>query len=191
MSLKTMSKPIEKIKPCDYCQLSGGRPVPGEGNPRADIMFIGEAPGKQEELAGRPFVGAAGRLLNSLLEGIGLKREDVYITNVIKCRPPQNRDPLPAEIEACSEWLDEQIRAIKPKLIVLLGRHALNRFLPGLKISKVHGQPFQEKVTGLGIFVFFPIYHPAAALYNQNMREPLEEDFRKIPGLLQSIITNQ
>jgi uracil-DNA glycosylase family 4 len=178
----------DRIKSCDYCQLSGGRQVPGEGNPHADIMFIGEAPGKQEELAGRPFVGAAGRLLNRLLEDIGLKREDVYITNVIKCRPPQNRDPLPEEIEACRGWLDEQIRSIKPRVIILLGRHALNRFLPGLKISKVHGQPFREKVADLGTFVFFPMYHPAAALYNQNMREPMEDDFRKISNLLQSII---
>lgn len=147
-------------------------------------MFIGEAPGRQEELAGRPFVGAAGKLLNQLLNGIGLKREDVYITNVIKCRPPENRDPLPEEIEACRGWLDEQIKLVRPRLIVLLGRHALNRFLPGLKISKVHGQPHQQELAGLGSFIFFPIYHPAAALYNRAMREPLEEDFRKIPGLL-------
>jgi len=177
----------DRIKSCDYCQLSGGRPVPGEGNPHADIMFIGEAPGKQEELAGRPFVGAAGKLLNRLLEGIGLKRDDVYITNIIKCRPPQNRDPLPEEIKACREWLDEQIKSIKPKLIVLLGRHALNRFLPELKISKVHGQLLREEVADLGTFVFFPIYHPAAALYNPKMREPMEEDFKKILNLLQSI----
>jgi len=179
----------DKITSCDYCQLgrSRTRVVPGEGNPRADIMFIGEAPGRQEELEGRPFVGAAGRLLNHLLEDINLKREEVFITNIVKCRPPQNRDPLPEEIESCRKWLDEQIKSVKPKLIVLLGRHALNRFLPYVKISKVHGQVFKEKLPGIGMFLFFPVYHPAAALYNKNLQKTLEEDVKKIPALLQSI----
>ncbi|MCL6584061.1 MAG: uracil-DNA glycosylase [bacterium] len=195
LSDKPYDKPIDKlaerIKSCDWCRLSGGRPVAGEGNPRAQIMFIGEAPGRQEELAGRPFIGAAGRLLNQLLHDIGLERDEVYITNVIKCRPPENRDPLPEEIEACRPWLDEQIRLVRPRLIVLLGKHALGRFLPGLKISNVHGRPQQAEVPGLGSIVFFPVYHPASALYNKGMRTPLEEDFRKIPDLLRSIVAGR
>ena len=160
------------------------RVVPGEGNPDAEIMFIGEAPGRQEELVGRPFVGAAGRLLNRLLKVIDIKREDVYITNLVKCRPPKNRDPLPEEIEACSGWLNEQIGSVRPKLIVLLGRFATNRFLPNIKISEVHGRKFIRDINNLGTFVFFPTYHPAAALYNKSLEKSLEDDFKKIPELL-------
>jgi uracil-DNA glycosylase family 4 len=177
---------IDGITSCDTCRLRMNctRVVPGEGDPHAEIMFIGEAPGRQEELLGRPFVGAAGRLLNRLLKVINIKREDVYITNLVKCRPPQNRDPLPEEIESCSEWLNEQIRSVRPKLIVLLGRLATNRFLPKVRISEVHGRNFMKDIIGLGTFVFFPTYHPAAALYNKSLEKSLEDDFKKIPELL-------
>jgi len=165
--------------------------VPGEGNFNAEIMMIGEGPGKNEDLRGKPFVGAAGKFLNELLADIDLKRENVYITNVVKCRPPMNRDPLIEEIEACKEWLNQQILAIKPKLIVLLGRHAMSRFLPNLKISEAHGRAFRREIEGLGVFVFFPVYHPAAALYNGGMRPVLIGDFRKIPKLLKVIETEK
>lgn len=184
-----MDNIANKIASCNNCKLKCTcvKVVPGEGNPSADIMFIGEAPGKNEDEQGRPFVGQAGKLLDELLASIDLKRENVYITNVVKCRPPQNRDPLPEEVKACREWLDEQIRAIKPKLIVLLGRHAMNRFLPGFRISADHGRAFRRDLAELGAFIFFPVYHPAAALYNGAMKKPLEEDFKKIPKLLKLI----
>lgn len=181
-----MDKIIQKIKSCSGCNLRSTckNPVPGEGNSNAEIMFIGEGPGKNEDEQGRPFVGQAGKFLDELLASIDLKRENVYITNVVKCRPPQNRDPFPEEAEACREWLNEQIRAIKPKLIILLGRHAMNRFIPGLQISADHGRVFRREISSIGIFVFFPVYHPAAALYNPKMKEPLFRDFAKIPKIL-------
>lgn len=157
-------------------------PVPGEGNPQADVMFVGEGPGKNEDLQGRPFVGAAGKLLDELLAGIGMQRDDVFIGNVIKHRPPGNRDPLPAEIAHQWPWLRDQVEAIHPKLIVLLGRHAMDTFLPDCKISADHGRG--KRYRGQ---VFYPVYHPAAALYNGNLKSVLEEDFAKIPGLLEKI----
>lgn len=174
----------EQIMDCDKCSLSKSRTnvVPGEGNLNAEIMFIGEAPGQKEDELGRPFVGAAGKLLDKLIESIGLKREKVFIANVIKCRPPQNRDPLPEEIEACRPWLDEQVERINPKLLVLLGRHSMGRFLPNLKISKDHGKP--KRLKGR---VYFPVYHPAAALYRRELLDDLEKDFRKIPKILKII----
>lgn len=161
--------------------------VPGDGNPDADIMFIGEAPGKNEDLQGKPFVGAAGKFLNEMLASVNLKREDIYIGNIVKYRPPNNRDPLPQEIADCAEWLAEQIKLIDPKIIVTLGRHALEHFIPGKKISEVHGQAFRRFFPDIGERVFFALYHPAAALYNGSMRATLIKDFQKIPKILEKI----
>lgn len=156
--------------------------VPGEGSPTADVMFVGEAPGKNEDLSGRPFVGQAGKLLDRLIDSIGMSRDDVFIANVLKARPPGNRDPLPAEADHHRPWLDEQIAAVRPKLIVLLGRHALNRFLPQLRIGEVHGQ-VQELDGGQ----LLPVYHPAAALYNKSLEQTLFDDFAQIPVVLKRI----
>jgi DNA polymerase len=145
-------------------------------------MFIGEGPGFHEDQQGRPFVGAAGQFLESLLTSIGLKREQVYITNVVKHRPPGNRDPLPGEIEACRQWLDEQIAAIKPRIIVTLGRHSMERYFPGKTISRVHGTSYRKD----GV-IYFAMYHPAAALHQQNLRQSIEADMQKIPALLAEI----
>jgi len=174
----------EQIKQCQKCGLyrAAKNAVPGEGNPSAEIMFVGEGPGQTEDEQGRPFVGAAGKLLEELLASIGLKREDVFIANVVKHRPPGNRDPLPEEIEACTPWLLEQINIIKPKLIVTLGRHSMGHFMPGLRISAVHGQP--KRRAGQ---VYLPLYHPAAALYQNSLRQTLEEDFKKIPLVINKI----
>ncbi|MCX6765446.1 MAG: uracil-DNA glycosylase [Candidatus Moranbacteria bacterium] len=159
--------------------------VPGEGNAEAEIMFIGEGPGQREDELGRPFVGAAGKFLDELLETIDIKREDTYIANIIKCRPPGNRDPLPEEVEACWSWLVEQIKIIDPKLIVLLGKHAMERFLPNQKISQIHGKALRRNIPEIGTWVFYALYHPAAALYNGGMRSVLIEDFKKIPKVLE------
>ena len=179
----------EKILTCRLCRLCEGatQAVPGEGNPHAEILFIGEAPGKSEDLQGEPFVGAAGKFLNELLASINLKREDIFITNIVKNRPQNNRDPKDDEIEACFPYLDEQIQAIKPLLIVTLGRHAMNRFMPGLQISKVHGQAKRVKSIFSKKQVIYPLYHPASALYNGAMRPVLFEDMKKIPVLLQQL----
>ncbi len=166
---------------------SATQAVPGDGNANAQILFIGEAPGKSEDIDGRPFVGAAGKFLNEMLATIDLKREDVYITNVVKYRPPDNRDPLPEEVAACAPWLAEQVALIDPTLIVLLGRHALERFFPEEKISLVHGTILQKKMGDLDTRNFYALYHPAAALYNGGMRGVLLEDFKKIPGVLKHL----
>ncbi len=161
--------------------------VPGDGNPDADIMFVGEAPGKNEDEQGKPFVGAAGKFLSEMLGSINLKREDIYITNVVKYRPPENRDPEPEEIEACMPWLHEQIKIIEPKIIVTLGRHAMEHFIPGKKISEVHGQAFRRTFPDIGEQIFFALYHPAAALYNGSMRATLIADFKKIPKVIEKL----
>lgn len=161
--------------------------VPGDGHPDADIMFVGEAPGKNEDEQGGPFVGAAGKFLAEMLASINLTRSDIFITNVVKYRPPNNRDPLPEEIEACREWLAEQVKIIDPLLIVTLGRHALENFIPGKRISEVHGQAFRRRFPDLGARVFFALYHPAAALYNGGMRDTLKQDFLKIPKVLEKL----
>jgi uracil-DNA glycosylase family 4 len=161
--------------------------VPGDGSATAEILFVGEAPGKNEDLQGKPFVGAAGKFLSEMLATINLKREDIYITNVVKYRPPNNRDPLPEEIDACMPWLHEQIKIIQPKIIVTLGRHALEHFIPGKMISQVHGQAFRRSFPDIGEQVFFSLYHPAAALYNGSMRETLIKDFKKIPKVVEKI----
>jgi uracil-DNA glycosylase family 4 len=154
----------------------------GDGNPDADVVFIGEAPGKNEDEQGLPFVGAAGRFLNEMLASIGLKRDDVYITNIVKYRPPDNRDPLPSEKTEFLPYLRSQLEVIKPKLVVTLGRHSMDSLLPGLQISKCHGQP--KRYRGQ---VFMPLFHPAAALYNGAMRQTLLEDFQRIPLVLSKI----
>lgn len=158
--------------------------VPGSGNASARIVLIGEAPGKNEDAQGIPFVGASGKLLDGMLAAAGFSRGDVYVTNIVKYRPPDNRDPSPSEIEACAEWLNGQILLIDPDLIVTLGRHAMNRFLPGMKISEVHGKAFRKTFPGIGTRFFLPLYHPAAALYNGGMRGILKEDFLRIPKVL-------
>ena len=154
----------------------------GEGNPDADMVFIGEAPGKNEDIQGKPFIGAAGKFLNQLLEMINITREDVYITNIVKYRPPNNRDPLPDEKTAFMPYLDQQLTIIKPKLVITLGRHSLNCFLPQLIISQVHGQPKRYKGR-----VYLPLFHPAAALYNGGLRQTLINDFVRIPTILNQI----
>ena len=170
-----------EISACQKCALAQGRanPVPGEGPEDAQIVFIGEAPGYHENRLGRPFVGAAGKFLDELLGSIGLRREDVYICNVIKCRPPNNREPLPNEIEACRPYLDRQIEIIKPRLIVTLGRFSMARFMPKAGISKVHGIP-----SKVGELVILPLFHPAAALHQPKYRADIEQDFAKIPQIL-------
>jgi DNA polymerase len=154
----------------------------GDGSADADLVFIGEAPGKNEDLQGLPFVGAAGKFLNEMLEMIGLKRGDVYITNIVKYRPPNNRDPYPDEKSAFMPYLESQLEVIQPALTVTLGRHSLNCFLPDLQISKVHGQPKRYKNR-----VYLPLFHPAAALYNGAMRQTLIDDFALIPAIIEKI----
>ncbi|MUN29307.1 type-4 uracil-DNA glycosylase [Sulfuracidifex metallicus] len=176
-----------EVLSCKKCQLSKLRlnPVPGEGNPKAEIMFIGEAPGAKEDMMGKPFVGAAGKLLDTMInEVLGIQRKDVFITNVVKCRPPNNRDPLPEEIRACSTYLISQIREIKPRVIVTLGRHSTSFIFSSSGISfanitSVRGKFHQVKFYELEIKVF-PTYHPAAALYNPSLREIIRQDFLKI-----------
>jgi DNA polymerase len=160
----------------------------GDGNAESDIVFIGEAPGKNEDLQGIPFVGAAGKFLNEMLEGIGKKREDIYITNIVKYRPPNNRDPEPKEKDDCNEWLINELKIISPKLIVFLGRHSMMRFFPEEKISDLHGKLLIKSIPELGKKqAFLPLYHPAAALYNGSMRETLIKDFNKIPKASEKI----
>lgn len=184
-SLQSLTIIREEIAKCRLCPLCESRTqaVAGEGNPKASVVFVGEGPGKNEDLQGIPFCGASGKLLDGLLESINLKREDVFITNIVKCRPPANRDPLPEEKAICGPThLDRQLAAIKPLLIVTLGRHALNHFIPNLKISEVHGQP--KRYNGQ---VYLSLYHPAVALYNGSMRQTLTEDFQIIPKLLNKL----
>jgi uracil-DNA glycosylase len=163
------------------------QPVFGNGNPDADVVFIGEAPGKNEDLQGVPFVGAAGKFLEEMLGSIGMKREDIYITNIVKYRPPGNRDPLPEEKDACAAWLHEELEVIQPKLVVFLGRHSMNHFFPTEKISVVHGKLMIKTIAGIPTKYFLPLYHPAAALYNGGLRDELLLDFKKIPLALQKI----
>jgi uracil-DNA glycosylase family 4 len=179
--LSELTDLYQDIRVCEKCILSQGRTntVPGEGPENANIMFIGEGPGFHEDRQGRPFVGAAGNYLNELLEKIGFKREDVYITNVVKCRPPGNRDPQPEEIEACRPYLDKQIDLIRPRLIVTLGRFSMQRYFPGASISRIHGQPKR-----VGNVIYYPMFHPAAALHQPRWRSLVEEDILKIPDLL-------
>ena len=164
---------------CTACGLSETRTqaVPGEGSPTAALVFVGEAPGAREDLAGRPFVGASGRLLDDLLASIGLRREEVFILNTVKCRPPENRNPQRSETAACAPFLTRQLQALQPRVIATLGKHALAVFAPTAKIAEVHGRPYaQTKIDQHGGAVLFPLYHPAAALHNGSLRPTLERD---------------
>ncbi|HEX6482431.1 MAG TPA: uracil-DNA glycosylase [Ktedonobacteraceae bacterium] len=158
----------------------------GEGNPDADLYFLGEAPGRFEDVQGRPFVGQAGKLLDKLLASIGMKREDVYISNMVRFRPPNNRPPTPAELTAFEPYVSEELEIVQPKLVVTLGRFAMEKFLPGEKISKIHGELRPVEWHGKTIKLF-PLYHPSAALRSSSTRQALEEDFKKIPGVLAKI----
>lgn len=165
----------------------------GDGNPDADVVFIGEAPGKNEDIEGKPFVGAAGKFLSEMLAGIGMKREDIYITNIVKYRPPNNRDPLPEEKKTFLPYLQAQLEVIRPKIVVTLGRHSLSCFLPDLQISKVHGEPKRIRINfhdegheGYPL-VILPLFHPAAALYNGSMRQTLIDDFNSIPAIIKQV----
>jgi DNA polymerase len=160
--------------------------VMGDGNIDADVVFIGEAPGKNEDEQGLPFVGAAGKFLNEMLETAGMKRADVYITNIVKYRPPGNRDPLPEEKEAFWPFLMRQLEIIRPKIIATLGRHSMEYFLPGARISEIHGQPKRINL-GNQTVIILPLFHPAAALYNGAMRETLIDDFAKLPGVIKKV----
>ena len=177
--LEELHQRIASCPDCDLCR-TRTRAVPGEGPPNAEVLFVGEAPGFYEDQQARPFVGPAGRFLDELIASAGLRRDQVFITNVVKCRPPNNRDPLPGEVDACRKYLQRQIELIQPKIIVSLGRYSLAWFSPRDAISKVHGQ---AKVRD-GVY-FIPMYHPAAALHAGNMRKVIEEDFRKIPAVLE------
>lgn len=187
--METLATIAQQIQTCTKCPLyqNTTHSVPGEGSPEAKIFFIGEAPGRNEDLQGRPFVGASGKFLTQLLEGIGLQREDVFITSIIKHRPPENRDPTPQEIKACFPHLQNQLETIQPLVIVTLGRHALNTFLPDSKISEVHGQAITAKGISSPEQIYFPIYHPASALYNPALRKTLIEDFQNLSKLLEKL----
>jgi uracil-DNA glycosylase family 4 len=172
---------------CTACGLSATRTqvVPGEGSPAAALVFVGEAPGAREDVAGRPFVGASGRLLDDLLASIGLRREEVFILNTVKCRPPENRNPQRSEIAACAPLLSRQLAAIQPRVIATLGRHALAVFAPTSKIAEVHGRPYAQTAgQRYGGAVLFPLYHPAAALHNGSLRPTLERDMAALGAYL-------
>jgi len=179
--MSALSELHNEIAVCQRCDLYKYRTkaVPGEGSENAEIMFIGEAPGWHEDQQGLPFVGPAGQYLDNLLVSINLNRGQVYIANVIKCRPQGNRDPLPAEISACRKWLDRQIEVIHPKMIVTLGRYSMAMFFSGKSISQIHGTA--QKRDDI---IYYAMYHPAAALHQQSLRRTIEEDMLKIPSLL-------
>ena len=177
--LEQVAKAVSVCRKCDL-HYSRKKAVPGEGPSNADIMLIGEGPGFYENEQGRPFVGAAGKFLEELLSSIGFKREDVFITNIVKCRPPNNRDPRPEEIEACAgDYLEQQIQSINPKVIVTLGRYSMARFLPDVKISSVHGRAVRVKGR-----LVVPMFHPAAALHQPSLRPSLVADFAALPDLI-------
>lgn len=171
----------EQTSVCTRCKLhySRKKAVPGAGNPNSTVMFIGEGPGFHENEQGLPFVGAAGGFLDELLAEANLKREDVFITNVVKCRPPGNRDPLPEELEACKPYLERQIAAINPDVIVTLGRFSMGHFINNGKISSIHGRSFWSNGR-----MVVPMYHPAAALHQPSLRSVVVTDFQKLPGLI-------
>jgi uracil-DNA glycosylase family 4 len=184
--MSALTEIYEEIALCQECEIARHRNkvVPGEGAEDADILFIGEAPGWHEDQQGRPFVGPAGKYLDELLTLISLERKQVYIANVIKCRPTDNRDPLPVEIANCRKWLDRQIELIRPKIIVTLGRYSMARFFPGKSISKIHGTAQKRDNT-----LYYAMYHPAAALHQQSLRPTIEADMLKIPSLLTQLET--
>jgi uracil-DNA glycosylase len=184
--MSELTELYKDVAVCKRCELykTATNPVPGEGPENAEIMFIGEGPGWNEDQMGRPFVGAAGKFLDQMFASIGLKRGDIYIANVVKHRPPNNRDPMPNEISACSLYLDRQIALIKPKIIVTLGRHSMARYFPNSAISKIHGT--WVKRDGV---VYFAMYHPAAALHQTNLRYEIEQDMLKLPDILKEMRT--
>ncbi|HLT18105.1 MAG TPA: uracil-DNA glycosylase [Thermomicrobiales bacterium] len=171
-----------EVRVCTDCELHRSRTlaVPGEGAANAEVMFIGEAPGMNEDRQGRPFVGNAGQFLDEMLESIGWDRKSVFITNIVKCRPPGNRDPLPDEIMACSQYLDRQIEIIDPLMIVTLGRHSMARWFANERISRIHGKPRRD-----GKRVIVPLYHPAAALHQPSLRAVVQADFKRLPLILE------
>lgn len=176
----------EQVEKCKRCSLwKSPKAVPGEGNPNAKLMLIGEAPGYYESIEGKPFVGAAGKLLTQLLQSINLERSEVFICNMLRHRPPENRDPLPGEIEACRQFLDEQIKIIEPKVIVTLGRFSMAKFLPEAKISLVHGQTRFADFNGKRVIVV-PMYHPAAALRGEGIMKEIKKDFLKLKDFLRT-----
>ena len=181
-STASLARIAAAVRGCTRCPLARGRThaVPGEGNLLSDVLLVGEGPGAREDATGRPFVGAAGQLLTELLHAIGWERQDVFITNVVKCRPPGNRDPEADEIAACSVYLDGQERALQPAVVVSLGRHSLQRYLPGARIGAVHGR-LRRSYSGQHVF---PMYHPAAALHQASLRETLFRDIRGLPAAL-------
>lgn len=177
----TLAQIASEVSVCERCMLHHSRKlaVPGEGPVDAELMFIGEGPGFHENEQGRPFVGAAGKYLEELLAKINLKRDQVFICNVVKCRPPNNRDPLPDELAACSDYLERQIHVINPKVIITLGRYSMARFLPNAKISDVHGQSYRIKGR-----LIVPMFHPAAALHQPSLKPSIERDFAHLPELI-------
>lgn len=177
-ALTELHAEIERCKNCDLAR-HRTKVVPGEGPEDATIFFIGEAPGWYEDQSGRPFVGSAGQFLDQLIGMIGLKRNQVFIANVIKCRPPENRDPMPGEIQACSKWLERQLELIKPRVVVTLGRYSMAKYFPGESISKVHG-----RARRINNVTYFAMYHPAAALHQGNLRKVVEADILKLPAVL-------
>lgn len=189
MKFKTLEELHQWHHEHTMCQLkaTATQPVFGNGNPKSRIVFIGEAPGKSEDEQGIPFIGAAGKFLDEMLAKIKLKRSDIYITNIVKYRPPNNRDPLPEEKKACDSWLYDELSFISPEIIIFLGRHSMNDFFPLLKISDAHGKLIHKKFPHIETEYFLPLYHPASALYNGGMRETLMMDFRKIPQVLEQI----
>ncbi|MDB5179094.1 MAG: Phage polymerase-related protein [Patescibacteria group bacterium] len=182
MALAEIARAIEANGVTPHLKATATQLVFGVGSPDAEIVFVGEAPGKNEDLKGEPFVGAAGKFLNEMLASIGLERKDIYITNIVKYRPPENRDPTPEEIAEFIPYLKQQVEVIRPKLVAFLGRHSMSVFLPELKISQAHGKPVRK-----GGQVYLPLFHPAAALYNGGMRDTLLEDFSLIPAILKKI----
>ena len=182
--MSALNKLYQEVAFCQQCGIAKLRTkvVPGEGAENAELMFIGEAPGWHEDQEGRPFVGPAGQFLDQLLASINLKREQVYIANVIKCRPPGNRDPLPAEILNCRPWLERQIKLINPRMIVTLGRYSMAMFFPGKSISKIHGMAQRQDNV-----IYYAMYHPAAALHQQSLRQTIGKDMLKIPSLLAQV----
>ncbi len=180
-SKEALAAIAKEVSICQKCQLSFSRKhaVPGEGPDKVEIMFIGEGPGFYENEQGRPFVGAAGKFLDELLQRAGLKREQVFITNVVKCRPPGNRDPLPEELSACNDYLEKQIQILDPAVVVTLGRFSMARFMPNVRISDVHGQ-----ARWVGERLVVPMFHPAAALHQPSLKSTVISDFARLPGFI-------
>jgi DNA polymerase len=185
MNIDELNKEIKNCRKCRLCE-TATQAVPGEGSPKAEIFFVGEGPGFNEDKEGRPFCGAAGKFLDEMLKENGFSRDDVFIGNIVKHRPPGNRDPLPDEVEACIPWLNSQIEAIKPKIIVTLGRHSMHYFLPNVEsISKVHGKAFKKDGK-----LFLTLYHPAAGLHQGNLKETIRADFKNIKKLMKIVKQN-